>query len=55
MSLSVENPDDSPINASRDMIAQGLANVASGLLSGIPAGGSVGQTALNMSVGARSR
>ena len=55
MSQSVENPDDSPINASRDMIAQGLANVASGLLSGIPAGGSVGQTALNVSVGARSR
>jgi SulP family sulfate permease len=37
------------------MIAQGVANAASGLLSGIPAGGSVGQTALNVSVGARSR
>jgi SulP family sulfate permease len=37
------------------MLAQGAANVASGLLSGIPAGGSVGQTALNVSVGARSR
>ena len=55
VSQSVENPDGSPINPSRDMLAQGAANVASGLLSGIPAGGSVGQTALNVSVGARSR
>jgi SulP family sulfate permease len=55
VSQSVENPDGSPISASRDMIAQGVANVASGLFSGIPAGGSVGQTALNESVGARSR
>jgi SulP family sulfate permease len=55
VSQSFENPDDRPISASRDMLAQGAANVASGLLSGIPAGGSVGQTALNVSVGARSR
>jgi SulP family sulfate permease len=55
VSQSVENPNGSPINPSRDMVAQGVANVASGLLSGIPAGGSVGQTALNVSVGARSR
>ena len=55
VSQSVENPDDSPVSASRDMLAQGVGNVASGLLSGIPAGGSVGQTALNVSVGARSR
>ncbi len=55
VSQSVENPDDSPIDPSRDMVAQGVGNVASGLLSGIPAGGSVGQTALNVSVGARSR
>lgn len=55
VSQSVENPDGRPVNPSRDMIAQGVANAASGLLSGIPAGGSVGQTALNVSVGARSR
>jgi SulP family sulfate permease len=55
VSQSVENPDDSPVNTSRDLAAQGLANVASGFLSGIPAGGSVGQTALNVSVGARTR
>lgn len=55
VSQSVKNPDESRVSASRDMIAQGAANVASGFLSGIPAGGSVGQTALNVSVGARSR
>ena len=55
VSQSVENPDDTPVNPSRDLVAQGAANVASGLLSGIPAGGSVGQTALNVAVDARSR
>jgi SulP family sulfate permease len=55
VSQSVENPDGTPGEPSRDMVAQGAANVASGLLSGIPAGGSVGQTALNVSAGARSR
>jgi SulP family sulfate permease len=55
VSESVENPDGSPISPSRDMVAQGAANVASGLFSGIPAGGSVGQTALNVRLNARSR
>ena len=55
VSQSVANPDGSPISASRDMVAQGVGNVMSGLFRGIPAGGSVGQTALNVSVGARSR
>lgn len=55
VSQTVENPDGRPVNPSRDLVAQGAANVAAGLLSGIPAGGSVGQTALNVAVGARSR
>lgn len=55
VSLSVKNPDDSPISTSRDLLAQGAGNVAAGLISGIPAGGSVGQTALNVRIGARSR
>jgi SulP family sulfate permease len=50
-----DNPDGSRPDASRDMLAQGAANVAAGLMSGIPAGGSVGQTALNVRVGACSR
>ena len=55
VSQSVDNPDDSRVNPSRDLVAQAAANVANGLFSGIPAGGSVGQTALNVTVGARSR
>lgn len=55
VSQSVSNPDGERVNLSRDMVAQGVGNLASGLLSGIAAGGSVGQTALNVSAGARSR
>jgi sulfate permease, SulP family len=55
ISQSYENPDGSPTSPSRDMLAQGAGNVAAGLVSGMPAGGSVSQTALNVSVGARSR
>lgn len=55
VSRSVSNPDGSDSDVSKDMVAQGIANAASGLFSGIPAGGSVGQTALNVSVGAQSR
>jgi sulfate permease, SulP family len=55
VSQSVENPDETRVSVSRDLFAQGAANVASGLLSGIPAGGSVAQTALNVNVGAQSR
>lgn len=55
VSQSVENRDGSPVSTSRDMVAQGAGNLAAGALSGIPAGGSVGQTALNVQVGARGR
>ncbi|TWI05394.1 SulP family inorganic anion transporter [Aerolutibacter ruishenii] len=55
VSQGVRNPDGTPNDASKDLVAQGVANAASGLFSGIPAGGSVGQTALNVAVGARSR
>jgi SulP family sulfate permease len=49
------NPDGSPTSARRDFLAQGVANLAAGLLRGQPVGGSVGATALNASVRARSR
>ena len=49
------NPDRSRSNISRDFIAQGVANITNALFQGIPVGGSVGHTALNKSVGARSR
>lgn len=49
------NADGSPSDANRDFVAQGIGNLASGLFRGQPVGGSVGQTALNVSAGARSR
>ena len=55
VSQQVENPDGSRISTSTDILAQGVSNVFAGLFSGIPAGGSVGQTALNASAGARTR
>ena len=42
------------LDPSQDMIALGLANIASGLLGGLAAGGSLSQTAVNDSAGARS-
>ena len=49
------NPDGTPSDANRDIIAQGAANLASGFFRGVLVGGSVGQTALNVRSGARSR
>lgn len=55
VSQGAYNLDGSKPNVSRDMIAQGVANLAVSLFGAIPAGGSVGQTALNISLGARTR
>lgn len=52
---SVPSRDGRPADADGDFRAQGVANVASGLLSGTPVGGSVGQTAISVSSGARTR
>jgi SulP family sulfate permease len=49
------NPDGSRSKSDTDVAAQGMGNVASGFFGGQPVGGSVGQTALNVSAGARSR
>ena len=42
------------LDPSQDMIALGLANIASGLLGGLAAGGSLSQSAVNDGAGARS-
>lgn len=55
VSQMAENPDGTPVDPSKDMIAQGAANIGAGLFSGIPVGGSIGSTALNMTLGAKSR
>jgi SulP family sulfate permease len=49
------NSDGAPSDTNRDIIAQGTGNLASGFFRGLPVGGSVGQTALNVSAGARTR
>lgn len=52
---AVPNTDGSRSSTSRDFTAQGVANLAAGLFGGQPVGGSVGQTALNLTAGAASR
>jgi sulfate permease, SulP family len=47
--------DGAAPDANRDFIAQGVGNVAAGLFRGQPVGGSVAQTALITSSGARTR
>ena len=48
------NPDGQP-QPNTDIIAQGAGNLVSGFFRGLPVGGSVGQTALNVSAGGRTR
>ena len=49
---NIEAPRSEP---NQDFVAQGIGNLASGLFRGQPVGGSVGQTALNLAAGARTR
>ncbi len=49
------NEDGSYGDVSRDFVGQGAANVASGILQGMPVGGSVSASAINKAAGARSR
>ena len=55
VSQTFPNPDGKFSDVSRDFLGQGAANLAAGLFSGIPAGGSSSGTALMVSAGARSR
>ena len=55
VSESAPNPDGTASDANRDFIAQGAGNIAAGMFQGQPVGGSVGQTALNIAAGARTR
>jgi SulP family sulfate permease len=52
---SVPNPGGQYGDASRDFVAQGVANSVMGFFHGMPIGGSVSASALNVSSGARSR
>lgn len=55
VSQGTPNPDGRYPDVSRDFLGQGAANVATSLVGGIPAGGSVSGTALILGAGARSR
>ncbi|HEX5807211.1 MAG TPA: SulP family inorganic anion transporter, partial [Anaerolineales bacterium] len=55
VSQSVPNPDGTPPSISRDIVAQGAANIASGFFRGLPVGGSLSGTAFALVAGARTR
>ena len=55
VSQSVPAPESGRNRMSRDFLAQGAANVVSGFFRGLPVGGSVTATALNVVSGARTR
>ncbi len=54
VSQSVPNPDGAPRSISRDIVAQGAANIASGFFRGLPVGGSLSGTSFALVAGARS-
>ena len=55
VSKSVPNPGGQYGDASRDFVAQGVANTVMSFFRGMPIGASVSASALNVSSGARSR
>ena len=55
VSKGYPNPDGVYPNSSRDFVGQGAANLGASLFMGMPIGGSVSATALNISSGAKSR
>jgi SulP family sulfate permease len=55
VSQSVPNPDGARRSTSRDILAQGAANLAAGLFRGMPVGGSLSATALSVIAGPRTR
>ena len=48
-------PDDPPINANRELVATGAANLGGALFGAMPAGGGTSQTAVVRSAGGRSQ
>lgn len=55
VSQGTPNPDGRFPDVSRDFLGQGAANIATSVVGGIPAGGSVSGTVLLVGAGARSR
>jgi len=55
VSKSVPNTDGNFPDISRDFAGQGIANGSAGLFQGMPIGGTMGETSVNLSAGAKSR
>ncbi len=55
VSKTVPNADGNFPDASRDFAGQGLANIASGFVQGLPIGGTMGETSVSISAGAKTR
>ncbi|WP_162426673.1 SulP family inorganic anion transporter [Pontibacter pudoricolor] len=55
VSQNVPNKNGEATSTSRDFIAQGAANIASGFMQGLPVGGSLGTTAVNVLARAQTR
>ena len=55
VSKSVPNADGNYPDASHDFVGQGLANTASGVFKGLPIGGTMSETSVNVSSGAKTR
>jgi SulP family sulfate permease len=52
---SYANPDGNYPDASKDFSGQGIANIVAGFFQGMPVGGSLSSTAINVSAGAKTR
>lgn len=55
LSQTIPEPDGSIPDATRDFAGQGIANIVGSFLQGMPAGGSLSRTAVNVSAGAQTR
>ncbi len=55
VSKTVPNPDGFFSNVSRDFSGQGVGNVVAGFFQGMPIGGTMSETSVNINAGARSR
>lgn len=55
LTQAIPDPDAKTPDTNRDFAGQGLANIAAACFQGMPAGGSLSRTAVNVNAGARTR
>ena len=55
LTSTVPNPDGNTPDVTQDFKGQGLGNIAAGFFQGMPAGGSLSRTAVNIGAGAKTR